>query len=122
MYKVINMDGKEVKMRATASVPRLYRIKFGRDIMKDMQKLQESASKAKEQEFTIEDLEIFENVAYIMARHGDPENTPSDINEWLDQFETFSVYTALPEILELWGLNTRSEVESKKKIGQLSAK
>ena len=33
MEKTINIDGKEVRLRATAAVPRLYRIKFGRDIM-----------------------------------------------------------------------------------------
>ena len=34
MEKTINIDGKEVRLRATAAVPRLYRIKFGRDIMR----------------------------------------------------------------------------------------
>lgn len=36
MEKTINIDGKEVRLRATAAVPRLYRIKFGRDIMSDI--------------------------------------------------------------------------------------
>ena len=38
MEKTINIDGKEVRLRATAAVPRLYRIKFGRDIMQDLSK------------------------------------------------------------------------------------
>ena len=50
----------------------------------------------------IEDLEIFENVAYIMAFHADP-SIPKTIDEWLEQFEMFSIYEILPEILELWG-------------------
>jgi len=31
-----------------------------------------------------------------MHKHGDL-NQPDDINEWLDQFETFDIYEILPE-------------------------
>lgn len=62
---------------------------------------------------TIEDLEIFENVAYIMACHADP-TVPGTIDEWLDQFEMFSIYEILPEILDLWGTNLVTDIESKK--------
>lgn len=60
-------------------------------------------------------MEIFENVAYIMACHADP-SVPDTIDEWLDQFEMFSIYEVLPEILELWGSNLFTEVSSKKNI------
>ena len=40
--KKIEIDGKEVTFKASAAVPRLYRIKFGRDI------LQRPASAGKE--------------------------------------------------------------------------
>ena len=62
----------------------------------------------------IEDLEIFENVAYIMALHADP-TIPGTIEEWLDQFEMFSIYVILPEILELWGSNLFTDVTPSKK-------
>lgn len=32
----------------------------------------------------------------------------------LDEFNTFSIYQVLPSIIELWGLNVQTEVESKK--------
>ena len=64
-------------------------------------------------ELEIEDLEIFENVAYIMAFHADP-TIPGTIEEWLDQFEMFSIYEILPEILELWGSNLFTDVNAKK--------
>jgi hypothetical protein len=63
----------------------------------------------------IEDLEIFENVAYIMAFHADPA-IPKTIDEWLEQFEMFSIYEILPEILELWGTNLITDVEAKKNL------
>ena len=69
----------------------------------------------------IDDLEIFENVAYIMAFHADP-SIPKTIDEWLDQFEMFSIYQVLPEILELWGANMLTDIESKKGLAEVSAK
>lgn len=115
LKKEIEISGKKVAFRSSATIPRLYRAKFKRDIFKDLMKL-ESSFKGKTEEgneFQIEDLEIFENVAYIMAYHAD--NTIfASIDEWLDQFEMFSIYEVLPEILELWGQNMVTDVEAKK--------
>ncbi len=113
--KTVVICGKEVRFRSSAAIPRLYRIKFKRDIFKDLSKLEASyKGKADDGEgLQIEDLEIFENVAYIMAFHADP-TIPGTIEEWLDEFEMFSIYQVLPEILELWGANLITDVESKK--------
>lgn len=59
-------------------------------------------------------LEMFENIAYIMAKHAEPDKVPDSPEEWLDEFNTFSIYQVLPEIIKLWGLNIQSDVESKK--------
>lgn len=121
--KVINISGKDVKFKSSATIPRLYRIKFKRDIFKDLTKLEKAYSKkAKDDdELQIDDLEIFENVAYIMAFHADP-SIPKTIDEWLDQFEMFSIYQVLPEILELWGDNMITDIESKKGFAEVSGK
>ena len=37
-----------------------------------------------------------------------------NIDDWLDQFKMFFIYEILPEILELWGANLETEVQSKK--------
>ncbi|MBR2188421.1 MAG: hypothetical protein IJ860_03275 [Eubacterium sp.] len=124
IQKTVEICGKEVKFRSSASVPRLYRAKFGRDIFKDLAKL-EKAYKDKGGEegsnMEIEDLEIFENVAYIMAFHADP-SIPKTIDEWLEQFEMFSIYEVLPEILELWGTNLITDVESKKNLAKVAGR
>ena len=115
LEKTVKIGDKEVKFRSSATIPRLYRIKFKRDIFKDLSRLEASYSKKKNEDgsFAIEDLEIFENVAYIMAFHADP-TIPGTIEEWLDEFEMFSIYQVLPEILELWGANLVTDIESKK--------
>ena len=124
LEKTLTISGKEVRFRSSATVPRLYRIKFKRDIFKDLAKLEKSyTDKASEDgsALEIEDLEIFENVAYIMAFHAD-HSIPGTIDEWLDQFEMFSIYEVLPEILELWGTNLMTEVESKKNLAAVAGK
>ena len=116
LEKTVKIGDTDVKFRSSASVPRLYRIKFGRDIFKDLSKLEKSYKEKGSEEgssMEIEDLEIFENVAYIMAFHADP-TIPKTIDEWLEQFEMFSIYEVLPEILELWGTNLITDVQSKK--------
>ena len=115
------ISGKEVRFRSSAAIPRLYRIKFKRDIFKDLTKLEKSYKGKTDdgEEMQIEDLEIFENVAYIMAFHADP-TIPGTIEEWLDEFEMFSIYQVLPEILDLWGANLVTDIESKKTESQLT--
>lgn len=126
MDKIITIDGKKVGFRATALTPRLYRHKVGRDIIRDLNQLRKSYNKAaklsenateeerQDAQLSILDLEIFENVAHIMARQYDP-STPGTPEEWLDDFKFFSIYEILPQILELWDLNQKTTSKPKKK-------
>lgn len=136
MERTILIDGKEVRLRASASIPRLYRIKFRRDIIHDMAFISkaldkslrarkaateqaESKTDAKEEtagqavaleasDIPLEALTMFENVAYLMAKHADP-TVPSDPEEWLDGFETFSIYQVFPVIQEMWEANLQTQ-------------
>ncbi len=123
VQKTVEIDGKEVTFKASAAIPRLYRVKFRRDIFKDMNDLMKDIKANQEEEsgLNIESLEIFENIAYMMAKYADP-NVPDNIDEWLDQFETFSIYMVMPKIVELWGMNVEQQAESKKNFDRLSAK
>ena len=58
-------------------------------------------------------LEMFENIAFVMAKHADA-SIPNTPEEWLDGFNTFSIYQVLPQLIELWGLNVQTDVEAKK--------
>ena len=53
-------------------------------------------------------LEMFENIAYVMAKHADT-SIPDTPEEWLDEFNTFSIYQVLPKLIELWGLNVQTD-------------
>ena len=119
----VEIDGKQVPFKASAAIPRIYRIKFNRDIYKDLRSLEKAVGEGDENNSNLDlfSLEMFENIAFVMAKHADP-NIPDTPEEWLDEFNTFSIYQVLPSIIELWGLNVQTEVESKKNFAQLTAR
>ena len=119
----IEVCGKLVPFRSSATIPRLYRAKFKRDIFKDLARLEKSfkANSEDGESFAIDDLEIFENVAYVMAYHAD-NTIPDSIDQWLDQFEMFSIYEIMPQLLELWGDNVVTDVSAKKALAEVSGR
>ena len=72
--KEIEIDGKMVAFKASAAIPRIYRLKFQRDIYKDLAALEKSIGDgdAKASNLDMFFLEMFENIAFIMAKHADP--------------------------------------------------
>lgn len=118
MTKTVVIDGKEYRMRASALTPRLYRAFFKRDMMRDMQNLLTAYNKmlalpedAAEEEKTeanmaiLDHLEVFENVAWLFCKEGG-EQVGSSPDEWLDTIEgMFSIYEAMPAIIDLWAEN-----------------
>ena len=116
MEKLIKIGDREVGFKATASTIRRYRERFNRDLFADFTSIAPNFEKG---EVSANDLECFENIAYIMAWQYD-SSIPSDPDEWLDQFEMFDIYIVLPEIIELWGLNTQTLEQPKKKAEEQS--
>ncbi|HCU2976136.1 hypothetical protein ACTGZ3_11175 [Clostridioides difficile] len=123
IIKKVEIDGKQVPFKASAAIPRIYRIKFNRDIYKDLRSLEKAVGDGDETNSNLDlfSLEMFENIAYVMAKHADP-SIPDTPEEWLDAFNTFSIYQVLPSIIELWGINVQTDVESKKNFAQLTGK
>ncbi len=123
IVKKIEIDGKEVAFKASAAIPRIYRLKFQRDIYKDLSSLEKAIGDGdvSNSNLDIFSLEMFENIAFVMAKHADP-SIPDTLEEWLDEFNTFSIYQVLPQLIELWGLNVKTDVEAKKNFVQQSVK
>ena len=92
MTRTIEIDGKQVPFKASAAIPRIYRVKYGRDIFKDLMKLEKALNEnaAEESNLDLFSLETFENIAYLMAKHADP-SLPDTAEEWLDEFSVSSL-------------------------------
>lgn len=116
MEKTVVIGGNEYRMRASALIPRLYRFKFGRDVISDMNTLRKALRKAqdvaqkadatedeiRDAQLGVIDLTIFENIAWLLCKHADG-TIPDTPDEWLESIDgVFPVYEALPAIIELW--------------------
>lgn len=123
MIKQIEIDGKQVSFKASAAIPRIYRMKFQRDIYKDLKALEKSIGDNSEESSNLDmfSLEMFENIVFVMAKHADA-SIPNTPEEWLDGFNTFSIYQVLPQLIELWGLNVQTDVEAKKNFVRQTVK
>ena len=121
MEKTITIDGQNIKFKATASTPRVYRQAFGRDIYLDMTSLYEAMSKG--EELSVSNLEAFENMAFCMYAQAEGielkrEIIEKEMTDWLDRFSTFSIYKIVPELMDLWRLNTEQTVKPKNQVAR----
>ena len=107
MKRTITIDGKEITFVATARTRLLYKQYTGKDLFLDLNRLQEDHGNA---------LEVFGNLAYVMAKQADPGI--GDMDEWLDDFGMFSIYTALPQLSDMWAVEMASTSVPKKKAGK----
>ena len=117
MEKTIVIDNKEIKFKATAATPMVYRRTFGRDIYIDATELYKSMATG--EQFSVDSLNALEDIAYCMnsqaeGREMKRETIEKDMENWLEQFETFSIYKVLPQLMELWSLNTKQTAKPKK--------
>ena len=122
--KKIEIDGKEVTFKASAAVPRLSASSSVVTSTKTCASWKRALGENDEDNSNLDlfSLEMFEDLAWLMARHADPAKVPDSPEEFLDQFNTFSIYQILPQLIELWGLNVQTEVESRKNLAKVSGK
>ena len=128
METTVELNGKSVKLKATAALPRLYRILFSRDIFKDLapilkryQNIKVKSDADNKENLDVidqigdDDLEILENLTYSMARAADPEMEQRTALEWLDQFSSTESMALQQQAFTLWAMDNFSIDESKKK-------
>lgn len=129
MIKTITINSIPVKFRADGATPRMYRVMYGRDIFADMDVIfnafkggkenkkqddsKEGGGEGYESFFASGGLSVLEDVAYCMAKQATPEIP--EITEWLGQFRMMDIYQHMMEIIELWGINSRTTSTAKKK-------
>lgn len=123
MNKKIQIGDKEITFASSAALPHMYRRIFKRDIFVDMDHLRKSIRKGANgtAQLDVDSMEMFENLAWCMAKHADPGLT-DDIEEWLGQFGTFDIYNLLPEIFAIWTEENKSTSTLKKRNGQSTGK
>lgn len=108
MEKVIKIDGQDLKLAVNGGTPRLYRSLFRKDLFQGM-------SKAITNEGEINDSEVFENLAFVMAIQGGSISMGSKIDDWLGAMSSpTAIMEAAPDILGLWTATNETTSTAKK--------
>lgn len=108
MEKVVKIDGQDLKLAVNGGTPRLYRSLFRKDLFQGM-------SKAVTNEGEINDSEVFENLAFVMAIQGGSLPMGTKIEDWLNAMSSpTAIIEAASEIMSLWAAtNERISVAKK---------
>lgn len=120
MIHTVTIDGTQLRMRASARVPFLYRSFFNRDIFADIQSLMDHI-----QAKTLDDdaVDVVERVAWVLTLNADPEalaaaqltDTQEAFSTWLDQFDNVLTFMqAAYPILDMWIANVAALAVAKK--------
>jgi len=104
MRKELHIDDQVIPIELSADTPRQYREAFGKDLLVGMMSMKNQL-----------DMEILENLAFVMAKAADPELADVSIHEWLARFSVQGVYYAADEILDAWTQNMETSSKGKKK-------
>lgn len=109
MEKIIEIGGKEVKLKSTAGIVVVYRNNFGDDFMKSLIKMQ-----GVDNDNALEkiDFEFLQKAMWCMVKLADEE--APDYETWLNQFEFVDVIQASKDIIELL-IGNLKQIDGKKK-------
>jgi hypothetical protein len=128
MEKTIKIDGKNVTFKATGGIMYRYKNQFGREYLADAMKMQNFAdSKTKKKiktadgkitfvddyDYTKLNLELAYNLAWTLAKTADP--SIPDPQTWLDSFNTFPIMEIIPQLNELLGVSSQSNIKATSK-------
>lgn len=137
MQKIINIDGRDVKFKASASFVYRYKQQFGKDLLTLVMPLIKSVleglnvffalqnSKGADMEAllsevnissAIEKIELVDlfNVIWVMAKTANKDI--ADPVEWYDEFDVFPVFDVARELLDIFLPSLFITEESKKKL------
>ena len=127
----INIDGKMLAFKASGMTQITYDSLFrGRNFINDIMSLRDIRSDIDaagddmtKVNISTDDLRVFANVCYTMRYQAltSPEKKAFRIKyptayDWLDDLDTFDIYTILPQVMDLWNLDSisTSKLEEKK--------
>lgn len=122
MEATVTVDGRDVRFVSSAATPLRYRELFGKDLLRELKAVSDEMKdgKADAPGLPIHALEVFINMAYVMARDGDPAMTADTPAAWLEGFSPMFMYEVIPVVQALWSGNMARLEEAKKKVGRLT--
>lgn len=109
MEKVVEIDGRPVRLKATGGLYYRYKEQFGRELITDMSKVEECFQAGKPEDAYKQEafsLEVYYNILWTLAKTADSTIPPPQ--EWLDSFESFPIFEVWPLAQELLNQNNKT--------------
>lgn len=127
----INVGGKMLAFKASGMTQITYDSLFrGRNFLNDIMSLRDIRSDIDaagddmtKVNISTDDLRVFANVCYTMRYQAMSSSEKKTFRikyptayDWLDDLDTFDIYTILPQVMDLWNLDSisTSKLEEKK--------
>jgi hypothetical protein len=105
MEKIITIDGRDVRFKATAALPLYYATHFDSDVLQDCLPLQEQPVKKNRVHNTI----IMYRIIWTMAYCADKSIKPME--EWFEDFNNFPIYQIFAELNSMFWASTKGVAE-----------
>lgn len=124
MEKIINIDGRDVKLKVNGGFLIKYKTRYKRDALQDIMKIFENVNSNElenlEDDLTSQframqsiDIEIFYRILHMMAKTGNPDIT-DDVEEWCCSFDNLPVFDLMEDIIELFLSSMTSNIQKKR--------
>ena len=122
MEKTLTIDGKQITFRKSGATMLAYKRQTGREFFSDLSafigcikrdkdgKVITDENGMPEADMTKFDMEHMYNMIHVMAKSAD-RNVPSDLLDWLDEFEDFDVIGIFCQLLPM--LSKEMQVDEK---------
>lgn len=99
MEKIINIDGRDVKLKADGAILLRYKMQFQRDCLQDMFRLVDMKSSGVEIDYKNFDTELLYRLTWILAKTANTEIPP--MMEWFESFDDFPIFEVLPDVMDI---------------------
>lgn len=124
MEKIINIDGRDVKLKVNGGFLIKYKTRYKRDALQDIMKIFENVNSNElenlEDDLTSQfkamqsiDTEIFYRILHMMAKTGNPDIT-DDVEEWCCSFDNLPVFDLMEDIIEIFLFSMTSNIQKKR--------
>jgi hypothetical protein len=105
MYGLVTIGDKKVPMLANAATPFRFKMLFQIDLLQTMMKGDDG------------DVTDYEKLAFVMAMQAEKKDlsklSEEDFFLWLEEFEFTDLVNALPEVVNIYMKNTKSDSDPK---------
>lgn len=104
MRKTITIDDKEIILEANALTPYLFKNIFNQDVFYKMQKSAIALQNTKKGELPDIDIEFYYQLIWLMAKTAKKKDGEEieDLESWIEQFNLYSIYGAITDVVQLW--------------------